>query len=347
MNLTPLFCVDHRVDRPPDDLYPAEIVRHDSRSVRSAGNQPGQDEVIGGIGGTRAQRRERRLILAERITASSKVRVGGLLEPLDDDRREGQLVLAEIVGDVDLVGRSRLHANRRAVEVLDRLHIGRLADDEGRAVVPVDRGELDAELDVALKRDRRDARQDVYLAGLKRGEPLRRSERREPDLARVAEHRGRDRAAHVDVEAPPLALRIRRREPGDAGGHAALHEVLAAHGVERRRGGRSRLHVGGRDHRFFACRARARGSRTTDEQPEHEGSKRAPNRLLHGFYPQQPLRRDWRSGFHSWRSRVSEIFAVSVDSDRSASGGMNGIACGADNKSAPQTVQRFRGTQAD
>ena len=195
--------------------------------------------MIGRIGGTRAQGRERGLILAERVAPSRKVRVGDLLEPLDHDRRERELVLAEIVGHVDLVGRSRLDADRGAVEVLDRLHVGRLADDEGGAVVPVDRGELDAELDVALKRDRRDARQHVHLAGLERRETLSRGERREPDLLRVAEHRGRDRAAHVDVEAPPLALRVRRRESGDAGGHAALHEVLAAHAVERRRRGRS------------------------------------------------------------------------------------------------------------
>ena len=114
------------------------------------------------------------------------------------------MVLAEVVGDVELGCRARLHADRGAVEILDRLHVERAADDECRAVVPVDGGELDAELHVALKRDRRDARQHVDLAGLQRGEPLRGGERREPHLRRVAEHRGGNRAADIDVEASPL-----------------------------------------------------------------------------------------------------------------------------------------------
>ena len=190
------------------------------------GDQLRQHDVIGRVGGARARTAASvDLILAERIAPSREVRVGDLLEPLDHDRRERELVLAEIVGDVDFVRRARLDADRGAVEVLDRLHVATLADDEAGAVVPVDRGELDAELDVALKRDRRDARQHVDLAGLERGEALSRGERREPDLLRVAEHRGRDRAAHVDVEATPLPLRIGRRESGDAGGHAALDEA--------------------------------------------------------------------------------------------------------------------------
>ena len=133
--------------------------------------------------------------------------------------------------------------------------------DEAAAVVPVDGGELEAELHVALERHGRDAGEHVDLAGLQRGEALRRRQRREADAPGVTQHRGGDGPAHVHVQAAPLAERVGRREAGDAGGDAALDEALAAHAVERRRRARA-----GRRQAPAGCPYRRRPSRRTDRR---------------------------------------------------------------------------------
>jgi hypothetical protein len=77
---------------------------------------------------------------------------------------------------------------------------------EALAVVVDDRGEVHALAGIALQRPGGLARQDVDLARLQCREALRRRQRRDAHLHAVAEHGGRDRAAHVDVEAAPYAL---------------------------------------------------------------------------------------------------------------------------------------------
>src|SRR5262249_11825193 len=85
------------------------------------------------------------------------------------------------------------------------------------------------------------AREDIHFARLERGEALLRGERREAYLAGIAQHRRRDRAAEVDVDAAPHALRVGQRETGEPGVHPALHEAFAADRIERRlRSGRNR-----------------------------------------------------------------------------------------------------------
>ena len=66
-------------------------------------------------------------------------------------------------------------------------------------------------------------RVSTSTARLQRGEALLRGQRRDLVARGVVEHRRRDGAAHVDVQAVPGALGVHGREALDAGGHAALH----------------------------------------------------------------------------------------------------------------------------
>src|SRR5207237_689293 len=54
----------------------------------------------------------------------------------------------------------------------------------------------------------------------------------EAHLVRVAERRCGDRAAQVDVDATPDALRVGLREAGEPGVDAALHEAFCLYGIE-------------------------------------------------------------------------------------------------------------------
>ena len=80
-----------------------------------------------------------------------------------------------------------------------------------------------------------------------------RAQRHEPHLVGVAEHRGGDGAADVDVEPGPAALVVRRAEAVEAGVDAADHLAAALHRVQRRPGLRR-----GRGNRRPPRRARPR-----------------------------------------------------------------------------------------
>src|SRR5690606_20310071 len=94
--------------------------------------------------------------------------------------------------------------------------------------------EVEAEAGIATDGPGGVARQDVDLAGLQRRKALLGSERRIADLGRIAEYRGRDGAAHVDVDATPHAFGVGLREAGKSAVDAALHVALRAHGIEGR-----------------------------------------------------------------------------------------------------------------
>jgi len=76
----------------------------------------------------------------------------------------------------------------------------------------------------------------IDFARLQSGKALLGGGRRELYLGAVAEDRGRDRAAIVDVEAGPFALVVRRGKAGQAGVDAALQEALRLDVLECRRG---------------------------------------------------------------------------------------------------------------
>ena len=230
-----LLGLDHREQRPLDDVEPLVVAVAHHRPERLLRDDLGQDHVVGRVLGARpAHRHEARHVGGVDVAAAGEVGVGHLLELLDHHRLERHVVGAEVVGQVELGGGAGLHADGGAVELLGAFHVQLLRHHEALAVVVVHAGEIEAEAGVARQRPGGVARQDVDLARLQRGEALLRGERREAHLRRVAEHGGRDGAADVDVEPLPLALRIGLREAGQAGVDAALHEALGLHCVQGR-----------------------------------------------------------------------------------------------------------------
>src|SRR5690606_36602598 len=125
---------------------------------------------------------------------------------------EGHVVLAEIVGQVELGRGARLHADGRAAQLPGRLHAELLVHDEALAVIEVDARLAQAERHVAHQRLGRVAGQHVDLARLQGDEALLRGGRRVPDPGGIAEDGGGNAAAEVDVDAAPVALLVRRAE---------------------------------------------------------------------------------------------------------------------------------------
>src|SRR4029077_13105442 len=68
--------------------------------------------------------------------------------------------------------------------------------------------------------------------------PVLRRERRELDLGRIIQHRGRERAAEIDVEAGPVALVIRTGKSRKPLADAADERASILHPLERLGGGR-------------------------------------------------------------------------------------------------------------
>jgi hypothetical protein len=164
--------------------------------------------------------------------AAGRVGLQELVELLDQYRLEGHLVLAEIVREVELGRRARLHADRGASQVLGALDVALGRHDEALAVVEIDAGDVEAERGVAQQGLRGVAGDDIDLARLQRHEALLRRGRRVLGLFSIAEHRHGDRPAEIDVEPRPLALAVGEGEAGQAGVHGALHEALGLHRVE-------------------------------------------------------------------------------------------------------------------
>ena len=193
-----------------------------SRAQRLLGDDLRQDDVVVRVRRVgRAGRVEARGVGREDVAAAGEEGGAHFLDLLDDDRLEGHLVGAEVVGEVELGGGAGLHADRGAVQLLGALHAELLVHHEALAVIVVDAGEVEAERGVARQRPGRGAGQQVDLARLQRGEALLGGGRHVLDLVGIAEDRGGDGAAGVDVEARPLALAVGGGEACDAGADAA------------------------------------------------------------------------------------------------------------------------------
>ena len=79
------------------------------------------------------------------------------------------------------------------------------------------------------------------------GEAILRGQRNEFHLGRIVEDRGRDRAAIIDVETGPVALRVGQAEAGEIAVGAAIEHAAALDGLERlphRGGGREAKRCG-------------------------------------------------------------------------------------------------------
>ena len=95
------------------------------------------------------------------------------------------------------------------------------------------------------------AGQHVDFARLQRGETVLRRQRHELDLVGVVEDRGRDRAAEIDVEAGPLALRVRQAEAGQRAVGTAIEHAAILDRLERLSG--YALRGRGEDERYECC----------------------------------------------------------------------------------------------
>ena len=249
----------HRVVRPLDDVEPLRVALPHKRRQRLLGDDLRQHDVVAsGLGELEPCRVEARRI--GRIGVAADYRLVGVERFLERQERhalELHLVGAEIVREVELGRRALLHAHGRAVELTRRLDLELLGHDEALAIVIVDGRALEAELRLARGRPGGIAGEHVDVARLQRREAVLGGERDELYLVRIVEDRGRDRAAEVDVEPGPGALRIRQAEARQLPVRAAIDHAALLHLVERAR------HRGACE-----CRKGAR-HRTHSQKPTH------------------------------------------------------------------------------
>src|SRR5689334_8788278 len=251
-----LLGLEHREQRPADDLEPLVVAAPHRRTERLLRDHLGQDDVVVGLRRLRASAGEVAHVGRVDLATAGKERARDRLGSVEDDRLVLHVVRAEVVGDVLLARRPGLHADGRAVHLLGARDAQLLRDHEALAVVVVDAGEDDPERRVARQRPGAVAREDVDLARLQRSEALLRVERNELDLVGVVQDRGGDRLAEIDVEAGPLALAVGVRE-ARPGGVDSAHDLAArldgpgrgGRGREGERGGKDvgDLHGGSRE----------------------------------------------------------------------------------------------------
>ncbi len=199
--------------------------------------------MVVGLGEPQALGIEAGGVGGERVAAAGVVGLDRLVGARERHGLELHLVGAEIVREIELGGGALLHADGGVVELERRIHLQRLAHQEALAVVIVDRREVQAERGVARGGPGGVARQHVDVAGLQRGEAVLRGQRDELHLGRIVEDRGRERAAEIDIEAGPVALRVGQAETAERAVGAAIDHAARLDGVERlgrcRRGGNS------------------------------------------------------------------------------------------------------------
>ncbi|MNE89554.1 hypothetical protein D3C80_1869710 [compost metagenome] len=97
------------------------------------------------------------------------------------------------------MSRTGLHADGGTIKVLDGGGAQALSHQEALAVVVVDAGEGQLEVDVAGKGPRTVAHQQIHLTGSQRSETGLPGGRYEVDLVRIAQHRSSNRAAHGHI----------------------------------------------------------------------------------------------------------------------------------------------------
>src|SRR5690606_21300796 len=295
-----LFGFDQAEQRPLDDVVELPVAAPHQRAERLLGDRLGEDHVVVLVRRLQPRRRQPRDVGREHVAAAREERLLDLLQLVDHHRTERHLLGAEVVAQVQLGGRARLHADRRAVELRRALDVGRLLHHEALAVVEDRAGEHRAERRVAARGPGGVARQDVDFARLQHREAVLRVGGHELDLVRVAQDDRRDGAAEVDVDAGPLALAVRRREADQAGIDAATQRTSLFDRVQRR--------AGRRDGRREQRAGRQQGG---DAGYRHVGS---PFVSITGVYAQGATRlKAALAGYGKARGPgVSRVFPVSV-----------------------------------
>ncbi|MNE28118.1 hypothetical protein D3C80_1215480 [compost metagenome] len=211
------------MDHPAHDGQPLVVAAAHQRAQRLLGDQVRQDGVLLGVlGFLGAYRGQARGVGGIGLAAAREIGGIGGIELVEHHGLQVELVDAREIGEVLLGRGARLHADRRALELLGALHLGLGRHHEALAVIEHDGRESQAHGSVARQRHRRIARQHVHFAGLQGREALLRRQRHPFDFLRIAQQRGRDGLAHVHVQACPLALAVGRGE--------ARHAAADAHG---------------------------------------------------------------------------------------------------------------------
>ena len=133
------------------------------------------------------------------------------------------VVGAEIVGEVELRGRSILDADLAVIEVERRVDLAGRGQHEPFTVIVGDGRKIQIVVCLARHAPCRVTRENIDLAALQFLEALIGVERNELCLLRIVEDRRRHRAAEIDIEAGPVALVVGDREARQAFIDAAQH----------------------------------------------------------------------------------------------------------------------------
>ena len=211
----------------------------DDGTQRLLGNDFRKDDVIVRLVEGCACGGQARCVRRVGVATVGQVVLARFLVGLDRHRLVADLVGAEVVGQVQLRRRAGLDAHRGAVEFLGAFDALGLADDEALAVIVGGGQEGQLDVDVADEGPRGVTEDDVAFLGVQQRETGLAGGRDELDLFPVADNRGRQRTAHVGIEALPAAGFIRVGKPRQAGvddavEHAAGLDVFQGPGIGRR-----------------------------------------------------------------------------------------------------------------
>ena len=167
------------------------------------------------------------------VAAALFVGVRRLVDRLEDDGLIANARRSELVGQVELGGRARLHADGSPFEVGQRGNAQLLAHHDALAVVEGNRREVGAQRGVARERPRGVAEECIALAGLQHGEALGGGGGADLVGLGVAKDGGSQRAAEVHIKAGEVAFLVQEAKAGQVGVADADHVAAIEHGLQR------------------------------------------------------------------------------------------------------------------
>jgi len=157
--------------------------------------------MVIGIGQHRAARDQAGLVGGHGVATALGIRAEGAVGVLECGRRVLNAARGHLVGQVQLGRRALLHADRRAVQVLQLGDVGVLGHHDALAIIERGSDEVAAVVGVARQRPGGVADEHVNLAALQGRKALFGGQRAILHLAHVVEDRRRQGLAEVNVEA--------------------------------------------------------------------------------------------------------------------------------------------------
>src|SRR5262249_40115649 len=147
------------------------------------------------------------------------------VDAVEDQWLPVDIVGAAVIAERHLMGRALRDADGCAVEALQILHAGVLTDHKPLAVIEIDWSLAQAERYAPQIGLRGIAVEHVDLARLQGGKAILRGQRYVAHLVGITEDACSQGPAIIDVEPLEIALRIRCREAGESGAHAAYQRA--------------------------------------------------------------------------------------------------------------------------